>query len=134
MLLPVLLLSLHSNRMALTGGGIPLFNIVPLGFGGAMATIDSFMLSFLKYMSKEKINIWWLALPIVVYAFQPVLFYISLQYESLTVMNLLWDVISDVIVTFIGLVIFQEKIGPYKKAGVIFSFFSIILMSLNDGV
>ena len=48
-------------------------------------------------------------------------------------MNLLWDVISDVAVTLIGLVVFQEKIGPYKKAGVILSFFSIILMSLNDG-
>ena len=120
--------------MALAGGGIPLFNIVPLGFGGAMATIDAFMLSFLKYMSKEKINIWWLALPVLVYAFQPILFYISLQYESLTVMNLLWDVISDVIVTLIGLLVFQEKLGPYKKAGVIFSFFSIILMSLNDGM
>ncbi len=70
----------------------------------------------------------------IVYALQPVLFYFSLQYESLTVMNLLWDVISDVIVTFIGLVIFQEKIGPYKKAGVILSFLSIVLMSLNDGV
>jgi drug/metabolite transporter (DMT)-like permease len=120
--------------MALAGGGIPLFNIIPLQFGGAMATIDAFMLGFLKYMSKEKINTWWLLLPILVYALQPVLFYMSLQYESLAVMNLLWDVISDVIVTLIGLFIFQEKLGPYKKAGVIFSFFSILLMSLNDGV
>lgn len=120
--------------MGLSGGGLPLFNIVPLGFGSAMATIDAFMLSFMKYMSKEKLNLWWLVLPMFVYACQPVLFYFSLQYESLTVMNLLWDVISDVIVTFIGLMIFKETIGPYKKAGVILSFLSIILLSLNDGV
>jgi hypothetical protein len=49
-------------------------------------------------------------------------------------MNLLFDLISDVLITTIGLLIFQEKIGPYKKAGVIFSFLSIILMSINDGV
>ena len=116
-----------------SGGGLPLFNIVPLGFGATMAIIDAFMLSLLKYISKEKQHVGWIVLPIIVYAFQPVLFYLSLQYESMTVMNLLWDVISDVIVTFVGLVVFQEAIGPYKKAGVIFSFFSIVLMSLNDG-
>lgn len=98
-----------------------------------MALIDAFMLSLLKYLSKEKQHLGWIVLPMLVYAFQPVLFYLSLQYESMTVMNLLWDVISDVVVTFIGLVVFQEQIGPYKKAGVLFSFLSIILMSLNDG-
>lgn len=116
-----------------TGGGIPLFNIVPLGFGAAMALIDAFMLSLLKYITKGGASASWIVLPILIYACQPILFYISLQYESMTVMNLLWDVISDVLVTFVGLVMFKEAIGPYKKAGVIFSFLSIILMTLNDG-
>lgn len=119
--------------MGLQGGGIPVFNIVPLGFGAMMAGIDAFMLSFLKYMSVEKQYVKWIFVPMIVYSLQPVLFYFSLKYSSLTVMNLLWDVISDVIVTLIGLMVFQEKIGPYKKAGVILSFLSIILMSLNDG-
>ena len=119
--------------MTLAGGGIPVFNIVPLGFGAAMAGIDSFMLSFLKYMNIHNEYAKWIWLPMVIYSLQPVLFFFSLQYSSLTVMNLLWDVISDVAVTLIGLFVFQEKIGPYKKAGVILSFFSIILMSLNDG-
>lgn len=116
-----------------SGGGIPLFNVVPLGFGGAMATIDAFMLSMLKWISQEKKYYGLIGIAMIVYAFQPVLFFTSLQYESLTVMNLLWDVISDVIVTLVGLLIFQEKIGPYKKAGVILSFLSIVLMSMNDG-
>ena len=116
-----------------SGGGLPLFNIVPLGFGASMATIDAFMLSMLKWISQEKKYYGLIGLAMLVYAFQPVLFFTSLQYESLTVMNLLWDVISDVIVTLMGILIFQEKIGPYKKAGVILSFLSIVLMSLNDG-
>lgn len=119
--------------MSTIGGGVPLFNIVPLGFGAAMAGIDAFMLSFLKYMNIHKEYVKWIWLPIIVYALQPVLFFFSLKYSSLTVMNLLWDVISDVIVTLIGLFVFQEKIGPYKKAGVILSLLSIVLMSLNDG-
>jgi multidrug transporter EmrE-like cation transporter len=117
-----------------SGGGLPLFNIVPLGFGAAMATVDAFMLSFIKYMSINKQYVKFLFVPMIVYALQPVLFYFSLKFETLTVMNLLWDVISDVIVTLIGLLVFKETIGPYKKAGVIFSFISIILLSINDGV
>lgn len=119
--------------MGLAGGGIPMFNIIPFAFAAAMASIDSTMLSLIKYISKNEKHIGWLVLPMIVYACQPVLFYLSMQYETLTVMNLLWDVISDVIITTIGLFVFKETIGPYKKLGVIFSFISIILLSLNDG-
>jgi drug/metabolite transporter (DMT)-like permease len=115
------------------GGGLPLFNIVPLGFGAAMASIDATMLSLIKTIHLEKVSLGWILVPMILYALQPVLFYFSLQYESLTVMNLLWDVVSDVMITCIGLFIFREQIGPYKKAGVILSFLSIVLMSLNDG-
>jgi multidrug transporter EmrE-like cation transporter len=90
-------------------------------------------LSLLKYIHKEKQYLKWIILPMIVYACQPILFYMSLQHESLTVMNLLWDVLSDVLVTLVGLLLFQETIGPYKKAGVMLSFLSIVLLSLNDG-
>ena len=110
-----------------------MFNLIPFAFAATMAGIDSSMLSLVKYISTSEKHIGWIVLPMIIYSLQPVLFYLSMKYETLTVMNLLWDVISDVIITFIGLMIFKEKIGPYKKLGVIFSFFSIILMSLNDG-
>lgn len=119
--------------MVLTGGGLPLFNMIPFGFAATMASIDATMLTLIKYISTQKHQFGWIILPMIVYSLQPVLFFLSLQYETLIVMNLLWDVISDVIITGIGLFVFKEKIGPYKKLGVIFSFISIILMSLNDG-
>lgn len=115
------------------GGGLPLFNIVPLGFGAAMASIDASMLSLIKTIHLQKISFGWILVPMIIYSLQPVLFYFSLKYETLTVMNLLWDVTSDVMITLIGLLIFREQIGPYKKLGVIFSLFSIVLLSLNDG-
>lgn len=116
-----------------SGGGLPLFNMVPLGFGAAMAGIDAFMLTLLKCIFLKKVSLPWILLPVVIYSIQPIIFYFSLSYESLTVMNLLWDVMSDVMITAIGLLIFQEKIGPYKKLGVVFSLLSIVLLSLNDG-
>ena len=110
-----------------------MFNIVPLQFGALMASIDATMLSLIKYIHLEKVSLRWILVPMLIYSLQPVLFYFSLKYETLTVMNLLWDVTSDVIITLIGLYIFKESIGPYKKLGVVFSLLSIILLSLNDG-
>lgn len=118
----------------LSGGGIPMLNTAPLGFGLSMALIDVSMLSFLKYIRRESLSVRWILIPMLVYMLQPILFYTSLHYETMIVMNLLWDVISDVLVTFLGVFLFKEAIGPYKKAGVIFSFLSIVLLSLNDGV
>jgi multidrug transporter EmrE-like cation transporter len=48
-------------------------------------------------------------------------------------MNLLWDVMSDVIVTAIGLFYFSEKLTKFKRAGVLLSFISIILLTWKDG-
>ena len=129
----VSLLSRPLNRMGFIGGGLPMLNTIPFVFALAMASIDTTMLSLIKYISTNNKHIGWILLPMMFYSLQPVLFYLSMNYETLTVMNLLWDVISDVLITCIGLVIFKETIGPYKKLGVIFSFFSIVLMSLNDG-
>lgn len=115
------------------GGGIPILKTTPLLFAATMASIDSTMLTLLKYMRSKNLALAWILLPMLVYSLQPILFYFSLQYETLIVMNLLWDVISDVIITAIGLFYFGEKIGPYKKLGVIFSLISIVLLSMDDG-
>jgi len=98
-----------------------------------MATVDVFMLGMLK-----AINLGWVSkslifLPTLMYAMQPWIFLTSLNYESLTVMNLLWDVISDVFVTIEGLYFFQEKLSRTKMLGVGLSLVSIFLLSWKDG-
>jgi multidrug transporter EmrE-like cation transporter len=118
---------------SLTGGGAPQFKTIPLKYGLLMATIDVFMLSIVKYVSLDKRILRWMIVPTIVYAIQPWIFLQSLQFESLIIMNLLWDVISDVLVTLTGLIFFKESIGPYKLIGVLLSFISITLMSLDDG-
>jgi multidrug transporter EmrE-like cation transporter len=109
------------------------FDLTGLGFGGSMALIDGFILSFLKAY-----NLGWiqnnsiLIIAMLVYSFQPMIFLESLKHNSLTVMNLLWDVMSDVIVTIIGLFYFSEKLTKMKRLGVFFSFISIILLTWKD--
>lgn len=110
------------------------FEYTPLLYGLVMAGIDVFMLSIIKSVSTAPAKfIRWMVLPTLIYALQPWIFLSSLKYESLIVMNLMWDVLSDVLVTFVGLVYFREKIGPYKTLGVILSFVSITLLSMEDG-
>lgn len=109
-------------------------NWIPIGYGALMAGIDVFMLSIIKSISKSPSRFFkWMILPTIVYAIQPWIFLSSLQFESLIVMNLMWDLISDVLVTATGFLYFKEKIGPYKTLGVILSFASIVLMSIQDG-
>lgn len=109
-------------------------NWVPIAYGALMAGIDVFMLSLIKTVSSNGAKmIKWMIVPTLIYALQPWIFLSSLRFESLIVMNLMWDLISDVLVTATGFLYFKEKIGPYKTLGVILSFVSIVLLSLEDG-
>ena len=64
----------------------------------------------------------------------PLIFYTALGFESMTVMNLLWDLMSDIIVTLVGLLYFKEVLPLTKKVGVVLSFISMFLMTYEgDG-
>jgi drug/metabolite transporter (DMT)-like permease len=111
-----------------------MFNLNSLFFGGFMATIDLIILTLLRAFNLGWIkNTLVVPLAMLVYSFQPVVFLRSLKFESLTVMNLMWDVMSDIGVTAVGLFYFKEKISKYKKLGVLLSVVSIILLSYEDG-
>lgn len=106
---------------------------IPILLATAMATIDSIILTGVKEYSKGELA-WrsFMPLAMVVYSLQPVLFLQSLQYETMTVMNLLWDVVSDLFVTAMGLFYFKEKISYIKQIGLCFAFIAIILLSYDE--
>lgn len=105
-------------------------DLIPLGLGFLMAFIDGFVLSGLKAQHIGHLNIpYFMVIPTIVYALQPWIFKYSLNFSSMTVMNLLWDLLSDVFVTVIGLWWFGETLSVYKKIGVALSFVSIFLLT-----
>lgn len=109
------------------------FNLLGLGWGGLMALIDSIVLSSLKAFNMGMLK--WngiILIAMLVYSIQPLIFLQSLQGNGLIVMNLLWDVMSDVLVTGIGLLYFSEKLTNIKKVGVLLSFISVVLLSWKD--
>lgn len=105
---------------------------MPIIFAVTMASIDAIVLPIIKYVSDGKYSLHLLILPVIIYAFQPILFYMSLKYSTLTTMNILWDLMSDVIVTIIGLLYLKEKLHYSSKWGLIFAFIAIILFAKGD--
>ena len=104
-----------------------------LGFGATFGLMDSITLPTIKAVSKGH-SMWWMIVPVLLYGASPFLFLKALEKETLTIMNLVWDLSSDLIVTIIGLFIFAESISPTKLVGVLFSFIGLFLMSYEgDG-
>jgi multidrug transporter EmrE-like cation transporter len=101
-----------------------------ISHGTAMAIIDTIVLSALKAKALGLFDGLWVVLgAMVVYAFQPLIFFSSLKSETMTVMNLYWDLASDVLVTFVGLFMFKEELSPRRMLGVALSFVSLCLLS-----
>lgn len=94
-----------------------------------MATVDALMLGILKAIQLGWLSNTLIFLPSIIYTIQPWIFLKSLDGESMTVMNLLWDVLSDVLVTIEGLYFFNEKLTHTKMIGVGLSFISVMLLS-----
>jgi drug/metabolite transporter (DMT)-like permease len=106
---------------------------MPIIFAVTMASIDALVLPILKYINDGYYPIYILIIPVIIYAFQPILFYMSLKFSTLTSMNILWDLMSDVIVTIIGLLYLKEKLHYTSKMGLVFAFIAIIFFA-KDGV
>ena len=108
-------------------------NWIPITFATAMAGIDSLAFSVLKKVSLKELNMIFLPVAMLIYSIQPMIFLQALKFESMTIVNLLWNMMSNIIVTFTGLVILQEKVGFLKGTGIVLGFLSIYLMTYEDG-
>jgi multidrug transporter EmrE-like cation transporter len=106
-----------------------MLNVRTLLYGLVFGLLDASSLPVVKNVSIGWSR-WWLIVPVALYAISPFIFLSALKSgETLTIMNLVWDLTSDVIITIIGLVIYAEKLSPVKLLGVVFSFISLFLMT-----
>lgn len=106
---------------------------VPILFGIAMASLDVLMMSLGKLSVTGKIaQTKALSIATLAYALEPYIFFKSLKYESLTAMNLIWDLTSDVIVTLVGVFYFKESIKGLRWLAILFALFSLGLFAYTD--
>ena len=109
-----------------------MLNLRTLLFGLMFGMIDAISLPTVKAVRLGSLGLGWMVVPFVLYAFSPFLFLHGLKTESLTILNLVWDLSSDLIITLIGLFFFMEKISYTKMMGVALSFVSLLLMTYES--
>lgn len=108
-----------------------MFNLIPLLFAMTMSSIDAIVLSGLKEYSLGTYFPYMIPISMIVYSIQPIIFLQSLNYETMTIMNILWDITSDITVSLIGLFYFNEGLTIHKKIGLLFAFIGIGFMSYD---
>jgi drug/metabolite transporter (DMT)-like permease len=57
-----------------------------------------------------------------------------MNYEGMVVMNLTWDLLSDIIVTLQGVLIFGERINPLRWIGVFTAFIALAIFAYTDSM
>jgi len=104
----------------------------PYLFALYMASVDGAIISLLKAQKTGMINsLWIFPLAFIVYGTQPLIFYWGLGFSSMTVLNIFWDVMSDLIVTAIGFYIFGEKLSTLQCIGLALSLAGITLLGAH---
>jgi multidrug transporter EmrE-like cation transporter len=107
-----------------------MLNVYSLGFGTVLAGIDIVMMYIVKQYSKGVFaSPYWMLLPPVLYGLTPFILLVSLKFETLVVMNLLWDLISTVLVTAMGFLILGETVSNRKMIGILLSFAALFFLS-----
>lgn len=109
------------------------FNMLPIFFGTVMAFIDIFMMGTVKMVSTGSL-IAGFGLPIAVglYALEPLIFYKAMAYEGMVVTNLVWNLMSDIVVTLQGIFIFGESIKGLRWLGICMSLVALGLLAYTD--
>lgn len=114
---------------------VGMFRIRTLLFGLLFGILDALCLPIVKSVSIGTFAPAMMLIPVILYGASPLIFLKGLQGETLTILNLVWDLTSDVVVTLIGLLVFAEQISSVKKIGVLLSFVSLFLMTYEgDGI
>lgn len=109
------------------------FSYTPILFGTAMAIIDIGMMTLLKMISIKSIQ-WSVGLPLAIflYALEPLIFLKAMKYEGMVVTNLVWNLMSNIIVTLQGVLIFGESVKGLRWLGIAMSLVALGLLAITD--
>ena len=109
------------------------FNMLPVFFGILMAVVDIFMMSSVKMIHQGTMPSWWgVPLSVGIYALEPLIFLKAMNYEGMVVTNLIWNLMSNIIVTLQGIIVFGESIKGLRWLGLCMSLVSLCLLAYTD--
>lgn len=109
------------------------FSVLPILFGTIMALIDIAMMGAVKMVSEGTLSSA-VGVPFAVgiYALEPLVFLKAMSYEGMVGTNLIWNLMSNVIVTLQGVLIFGESIAGMRWVGIGMSLVSLAILAYTD--
>ena len=107
-----------------------MLNLRILGFGSLLALNDIIVMPFVKQI----VGGWpfaYILFPMLAYALDPLIFFFAIKSEGMALMNFVWNLISNVLITFTGVVFFKEVVSPTKMIGVALSIIALFFMAYD---
>ena len=111
------------------------FSVLPVAFGVVMAALDLVMMSTIKQVGTGSWPIrTGLPFATLVYALEPFIFLQAMKTtgEGLAVVNLVWNLASDIMVTLMGVIWFGEKLHGTRWIAVGMSLVALALFAYTD--
>jgi multidrug transporter EmrE-like cation transporter len=97
-----------------------------------LAINDVISFGITKNIYLKKTKFYWIIIPVILYGLQIFIFYYGLHHTSMSISNITWNLISNVLVTLIGIYYFGEKMNDLKIFALIFAFISITLFAIDN--
>jgi len=101
-----------------------------LFYGLILASNDVINMSIVKNISIGILAQYWLYFAYFLYGLQMIIFYKGVHVTGMGVLNLTWNLISNVVITLIGLFYFKENISHLERWGILFAIFALFLFEL----
>jgi len=106
---------------------------IPLLLASGMAGIDVLAFSTIKKVSEGAFAPIFTFLATGLYSLQPLILLKAMPFESVAVMNILWNLISCVVVTLVSIWFLGETISTLKMYGIILGIVSLFLFTFEEG-
>ena len=103
-----------------------------LFYGLILASNDVINMSIVKNISIGILAQNWLYFVYILYGFQMIIFSKGVQFTGMSVLNLTWNLISNIVITLIGLYYFKENITHLESWGILFALFALFLFELSQ--
>ena len=97
-----------------------IFGIYGLLIAFILAINDVISFGIAKLTFLKTYSIGWLIVPVILYGLQLPLFYYGLKFSSMSILNISWNLISNILVTLIGFFYFKEQVDNIEMVGLIF--------------
>jgi multidrug transporter EmrE-like cation transporter len=103
-----------------------------IAIGLCLAMVDIVSMTITKQVSLGFLQSNWMAFAFIIYGCQMLIFRHGLESTPMTVLNLSWNLFSNITITLIGLLYFKENISHLEKYGLGFAIFALFLFGLSE--